>query len=320
MGIRYIPEAISAQLVTPEIAEEATREAYLAAAAPDGAIFPVVKGHIGGPENRFSIKSGSTPVVAGFKVGSYRPENARAARPAHSSCILLFDHATGQIDTLIEASVANGYRTAAGNALAVQYLAWPQAAHLAVFGAGHQARFECEAVMRVRHISSVSIVNRDQARAQELAAHLQERVDVSICSAKEACQRADIIVTATASTTSLFEADWVKPGAHISCMGADAVGKQELPNELLHRAELYCDFAPQSLVLGEFQHVRRAAEEGRVTIVNLGEVIAGRASRSQASEVITVFDSSGIALQDLYLAERLLAQADARHEIETLSA
>ena len=301
------------------MAVAATRQAYLAVLNPDTSSFPVVLGHGSEPRNRFSIKSGCTSEVAGLKIGSYWPGNTAAGRRNHNSCLLLFDQDTGRIDTVIEAGLANSYRTAAGNELAVSGLARTDAHHLAIFGAGNQAAFECEAVLNVRPIQTISIVNRDAERARKLADRLAGRIsDVRIVDAQTACRNADIIVTATGSRAPLFESSWIQPGTHISCMGADAPGKQELPAELHSRAELYCDSVEQSVVIGEFQHIASDIRAGHLKATNLGAVLAGQCEGRRSDEAITIFDSSGLSLQDLYLARLLLTEAGARGQIVEL--
>lgn len=318
MAIQYIPEEISSRLISHELAVEATTAAYLAAAGPASAIFPVVLCHAADAANRFSIKAASAEQLVGAKIGSYWSSNVRIGQPRHSSCIILLDQTTGRISTVVEASIANGYRTAAGNALAVQQLARKDAEHLVIFGAGHQARFECEAVMRVRAIRKISIVNRDRDKGQRLATALGSHVQTSVSDAEEACKTADIIITATAARAPLFDSSWIRPGTHISCMGADAVGKQELPADLLLKAALYCDFAPQSTVIGEFQHIGDSGERGLEKPINIGDVLSGCLAGRRNAEVVTIFDSSGLALQDLCLAQCLLREAGKRQMISIL--
>ncbi|MEV1066882.1 hypothetical protein [Streptomyces sp. NPDC050263] len=126
--------------------------------------------------------------------------------------------------------------------------------------------------------------------------------------AEEACARADVIVTATtarADTPPLFRADRIRPGTHISCMGADAPGKRELPPELFARARVFCDLPEQARRMGES---RNAPEE--TVLTPLGEVLVGRAPGRRDAADVTIFDSSGIGLQDLYLGLALLEELD----------
>jgi ornithine cyclodeaminase len=319
MAIRYLSEQHSAELITHELALEATRRAYIAVTDRDSKSFPVIHGHGCDPSNRFSMKAASTGELVGLKVGSYWRRNGAIGLPPHSSCILLLDPRTGRIAAVVEASKANGFRTAAGDALAVDALARPDARRLAVFGAGHQAEYECEAIMNVRKITELYVVNRSPARAWDLARKLARTgLETIVTTAREACRYADIIVTATSARAPLFDADAVQPGTHISCMGTDAVGKQELPPELLRRSALFCDELEQSLHIGEFQHIATDVRSGGVQPPqNLGDVLARRLAPRADATSITIFDSSGLALQDLFLADCLLQQAQQRGLVST---
>ena len=113
-------------------------------------------------------------------------------------------------------------------------------------------------------------------------------------------------MTATPSRAPLFEAGWIRPGTHVASMGSDAAGKQELPPALFDQAALFCDLPSQAVVMGDLQHYRG----DRTSIVAIGDVLSGRASGRISADQITVFDSSGIALQDLTIARRLVAMRE----------
>ena len=145
--------------------------------------------------------------------------------------------------------------------------------------------------------------------AERLAGQGASGLDVRAAASREACAAADVIVTVTPARAPLFEADWVRPGTHVAAMGADAKGKQELPPALLERAALFCDLPEQSRTIGEFQHASADAQAGMRA---LGDVLRSGEGGRTDPEAITVFDSSGIALQDLTIARAILAKADAR--------
>jgi ornithine cyclodeaminase len=322
MAIQFLSEAVSARLISSELAMQAVEAAYIAVIDPQCNSFTVLRAHAHDSLNRFSVKSAATESLTGLKIGTYWHRNSAEGRRCHGSSILLFNQDTGELAALIVASEVNGYRTAAGNALATAKLARENATCLAIFGAGHQALFECQAVARVRTISRVLIVNRNIERANQLAARLREtwpnRAQIDVTCSKDACEQADIIVTATGSNSPLFTAQSVRPGTHISCMGADAVGKQEIPPELLCRAELYCDYLPQSTTIGEFQHISESILNGSVRATNLGEVLLGRHSGRESETATTVFDSSGLALQDLFIGQSLLREAERHGLVATM--
>lgn len=308
--MRVIEERDSRALVTWELAFEAARQALISAAR-DGVLFPAVVAHTDASGNRFSIKSGVIDGVAGLKIGSFWPGNATQGLPRHSSLILLFDMASGRIDTVIEASAANAFRTAAADAVAAQALARRDARTLAVFGAGNQAFHEVVALTKVRDIARVLVVSRNASSVRSFIDKLKsEGIDAIAADAYSACSSADIIVTATPAREPLFAADWIRPGTHIAAMGADGPGKQELPGELLQRAALFCDSSDQSLEIGEFQSIAATIRRGEATLTPIGAVLAGAHPGRRSDDEITIFDSSGIALQDLALARCIASRLD----------
>ncbi|MCJ2182934.1 ornithine cyclodeaminase family protein [Novosphingobium sp. 1949] len=308
--MKFISEEQSSALITHELAYAAAREALVAAVEETSTVFPAVIAHGSQAHNRFTVKSGASADLAGLKVGSFWPGNPARGLPRHNSITLLFDQDEGRIAWVIESGTVNAYRTAAVDAVAADRLARADASTLTLFGAGNQAFYECLAVSRVRPIRQVLVVARDPAKAQAFIAKLRDAgLTASACAAQEACQRADIIVTATPARAPLFDAEWVRPGTHVAGMGSDAAGKQELPSALFETASLYCDLPEQARVIGEFQHF--GGDPGRLTA--LGAVLTGKAPARTSESQITVFDSSGIALQDLYTARHLIAAFQARN-------
>jgi len=301
-----ISEADAQRLITPALVAAAIRGALIAAADGEGQINPVVVGAGLRPGETFSLKSGAArgPQLVGVKIGSYWPSADAAGLPRHNSTTVLLNPADGRPLCILESGPLNEQRTAAADAIAASVLAREDAQTLAIVGAGRQAAAEVRAITSVRPIRTVLIV----ARSPERAAALRDRIvtfhagAVEICGAEEACGRADILVTATSSRAPLFDAAWVRPGAHVASMGSDQLGKQELPPALFSRARLFCDLVDQSTRIGEFQHTQPAA---RGSITAIGDVLTGRASGRTSADEITVFDSSGLALQDLFIAKAL---------------
>lgn len=306
--MKFMSEEESAALVSHEMAFDAAREA-LVAVVDDAVIFPAVLAHGSSPANRFSIKSASTASFAGLKVGSFWPGNQDRGLPRHNSLILLFDQDVGRIEWVIEAGKVNAYRTAAADAVAADVLAREDSSVLTVFGAGNQALYECLAIARVRPIRQVLVVARDKGRADAFIEALRgEGLQAAQAKAQDACEQADIVVTATSAREPLFDAGWIQPGTHVASMGSDAAGKQELPPALFERAALFCDHPAQAVVMGDLQYF--AGDRAR--IVALGDVLLGRASGRSSPDQVTVFDSSGIALQDLTIARSLVSARGAQ--------
>jgi ornithine cyclodeaminase len=257
--------------------------------------------------NTFSIKSGWSDDLTGVKIGSFWAGNPARGLPRHNSTVVLLDQHTGRLGAVIEAGRVNAYRTAAADAVAADLLARKEAKVLAMFGAGNQAGFEVMALARVRPIETVLVVARPSPRRDTFVAQIREGgLDARAALPEDAVRAADIVVTATPAREPLFDAAWVGPGTHVSSMGSDAPGKHELPTELLSRARLFCDLPSQSLQIGDFQHARAAIEAGALAVTPIGDVIAGHVPGRRFDDEITVFDSSGISLQDLYMADALI--------------
>jgi ornithine cyclodeaminase len=263
----------------------------------------------------FSIKAGvnSKGGVVGLKVGTYWPNNEREfGIPNHASTTLLLDPASGRMRSLLNTSSLNGLRTAAANALATSVLARDDASVLFVAGAGHQARYEIRALCDVRRFQRIVIWSRNRRHAEALALEYADLpgVEFSVVDAADSgAQQADVIVTVTASRRPLFSAQSVRSGTHISAMGADMQGKQELDPDCLLTARLVADWPPQSVSVGEFQHVGNTGARSVDEIVALGDILAGRKPGRLRSDEVTVFDSSGVAIQDLEIADNVLNSA-----------
>lgn len=300
--MRFISESESSALINHELAYDAIYQALVAATQPDTKSFPVVHGQGSDSKNTFSVKSSATQHLAGLKVGSFWEDNPKNGLPRHNALILLFNQANGKMAAAIEAGKVNAFRTAASNAVATNILARKDSKILAIFGTGNQAKYECEALAKIRNLEQILIVGRNPSKAEKMAENLKElRINIKIAGAKEACEQADIIVTATFSKTPLFKAECVKAGTHISSMGSDKQGKQELPPELFPHSGLFCDLNVQSKLIGEFQHAPESA-----TLINIGDVLLANAQGRNSQEQITIYDSSGLSIQDLYMAQKIL--------------
>lgn len=300
--MRFISESESSALINHELAYDAIYQALIAATQPDTKSFSVVHGQASDSKNTFSVKSSATQHLAGLKIGSFWEDNPKNGLPRHNALILLFNQTNGKMAAAIEAGKVNAFRTAASNAIATHVLARKDSKILAIFGTGNQAKYECEALARIRNFEQILIVGRDSGKAEKMAEDLKHLgIKTEVSEAKEACEQADIIVTATSSHAPLFKAEWVKAGTHISSMGSDKQGKQELPPQLFLHSGLFCDLNTQSKVIGEFQHAPESA-----TLTNIGDVLLAKTQGRLSQEQITIYDSSGLSIQDLYIAQKIL--------------
>ena len=318
--LAVISEDTVQSIVTRQLAFDAVRSAFESVASDSAQIFDVVIGTGLNQGEAFAIKSGkdSGNEVVGFKCGTYWAGNNDKGLPAHGSTILLLDPETGFPGALVAASYLNGFRTAAANAVAVSFLARSDASVLGVIGAGHQAEQEIRAVSEVRDLSLIKISTRSGKRERWIADRLQDiNVEIRFTSAEEAVRDSDLVTTVTPSESALVRDEWVGAGTHISAMGADDVGKHELDAAILKRASLFADYPEQSIVIGEFQH---AYKDGLINsadeICALGMVTLGKSPGRNSDTEITVFDSSGIAIQDLMAAGAIFAAAKKMNQIQ----
>ncbi len=274
-------------------------------------LFPFISGQGSDQGTRFGVKLGYDGArgLPGLKVGSYWPGNVAKGIGAHASTTLLLDDDTGLPKALVAATHLTALRTAASDAVAVKRLARPQATVLVLVGTGRQAYWEALAVAQVRSLTEVLVCGRNLEAAEALAARLRTAgLPAASCQLARALAQADIICTATAARGPLFSAKDVRPGVHISAMGADGHGKQELDPDLAARASLWADLPGQSVVIGEFQYLAAAGLE---RIQPIGAAVTGRLPGRRSAGEITIYDSSGIALQDLAIAAFALEQARA---------
>jgi len=244
--------------------------------------------------------------ILGLKAGGYWPHNAARGLTNHQSSTVLFDPETGRASALVSANYLTGARTGAASAIATKYLSRMDSRVLGIIGTGVQATYQ---LLATRTVRSIATVHAWDPSADNLAAFGRFVEELGLAFRPEQDRRslveaADVIVTVTPSKAPLFEQNWVRPGTHISAMGADTRGKQELDPRLVAASALYCDDVAQALSIGECQH---AFGQGLIEEISLrgtiGQVIAGlREGRRDPTE-ITVFDGTGVALQDLVVAQ-----------------
>jgi ornithine cyclodeaminase len=286
----------------------AIEDSFIGLSRAESTVFDVVRAVGGGPGHFFAIKSGRDGRIPmlGLKAGSYAPANQVLGLQAHTSTTLLIDDSTGRPIAMVEANYLNGMRTASADALAVRELARPDASVVALIGAGDQAVFEAQAIAQVRKLRRILVASRTAAGAQRCARRLGETVDATVeCVDPEAAARqADIIVTVTPAITPVLMDEWVQPGTHISAMGADNVGKQELELPIFLRANTFVDYPAQAAEIGECQHAVAAGILSckQLEQSTLGALLARKIAGRKTADEVTLFDSSGIALQDIAAA------------------
>ncbi len=298
-----VPEALIAGLVSAEDAFVAVEGVFAAMARGEAANFPVVREALG-EGRQYGFKSGLDRAAGqlGVKAGGYFPGNGARGMINHQSSVFLFDPQTGRPEAMVGGNLLTALRTAAAQALSIDCLARPDAKVLGMVGAGHQATFQLRAAARVRPFERVIGWNLHPEMLDRLAA-----VAVELGLPFEAVPlarmvEADVIVTITSSPAASLLAAHVAPGTHLACMGTDTVGKQEVEPALLARASVFTDEVAQSVTIGEAQHAVAAGLLAAEAITPLGAVVIGAHPGRQSPEEITLFDGTGVGLQDIAVA------------------
>ena len=245
---------------------------------------------------------------AGVKLVNSHEENPSRGLPAVVGTYLLFSQETGIPLCLMAATLLTAIRTGAASAVATRYMARSDARRLGLIGAGAQAAHQLRAIGRVRNIEEVVVwaPNADRERTAALVTRMQgEFPDLRIRVADSVVEAAgsDILCTTTPSRAPLFPAEALEEGAHINAVGADGPGKQELDPEILKAGYLVVDEMEQAVHGGE---VNVALHTGVISAEQIAgtlpEVLIGAIPGRTSPEQITVFDSTGLAIQDIALA------------------
>ncbi|HUF07185.1 MAG TPA: ornithine cyclodeaminase family protein [Candidatus Binatia bacterium] len=249
---------------------------------------------------------------ASVKLVTVIPENAGRGLPTVQALVVWFDARTGRPLALIEGETLTAMRTGAASGVATRLLARSDAATLAVIGAGAQAEWQVRAVLAARRIERVLVYARSEASREAFARRMAEATGVetvAVGSAEAAVREADVLCCATTAVEPVFDAAWLRPGAHVNGIGAFRLGMVELPAELFARAAVVAVDA-RSAAMAEAGDLVAAIAAGSVSEADLVEI--GSVERAWAgqrdSEAITVFKSVGLAIQDVAAAELIAAR------------
>jgi ornithine cyclodeaminase len=312
-GITIISEAACQAVVGRPEAFTAVENVFASMAKGDAYNFPVVREAIGHADALYGFKSGfdRAGMTLGVKSGGYWPGNVDKNLTNHQSTIFLFDPDTGQLNALVGGNHLTAMRTAASSAVSIAHLARKDAKVLGMVGAGHQSTFQLRAALEQRNFVKVVGWNPRPENLQRLANVCEELgLPFEAVDLKELGAQADVIITITSAFEPLVMREWIKPGTHIACMGTDTKGKQEVDPELLVAATVFTDEVAQSISIGEAQHAIASGGIKAEEIVPIGEVINATHPGRSSNEEITLFDGTGVGLQDLAVASAAAVLAE----------
>ena len=261
---------------------------------------------------KYGYVAGDEVFVVKVATGFY--DNPKRGLPPNSGLMLVFDARTGMPRAvLLDQGHLTNVRTAAAGAVAAKHLAPRAVSSIAVLGSGLQARMQAIELKSVTDCRRILLWARRREAADACAADLVVAgYSVTVVdSPAAACAEANLIVTATAATAPLLQAADIRPGTHVTAMGSDTESKQELSAEVLAKADLLvADSISQCLVRGEISRALAAGAIEKAALVELGDVITGKAAGRRSDDEITVADLTGVAVQDIEIAKAVLAGLD----------
>ncbi|MCX7889472.1 MAG: ornithine cyclodeaminase family protein [Rhodobacteraceae bacterium] len=267
--------------------------------------FPVLREALGHADAIYGVKSGfdAQGLVLGLKSGGYWPGNAARGLTNHQSVVILFDPDSGRPTAMVGGNHLTAMRTAAAAAVSIARLARADARVLGILGAGFQSAFQIRAALAQRPFERILAWNYHPEMLPRLAAAVADTgVPFESVSLDALGAAADVIITVTSSFAPQLMKAHVRPGTHLACMGTDTRGKQEVEPALLAAASVFTDEVAQAVSIGECQHAVAAGLLAEDAIIPLGAVVLGAHPGRRSEDEITLYDGTGIGLQDLAVA------------------
>jgi ornithine cyclodeaminase/alanine dehydrogenase-like protein (mu-crystallin family) len=266
-----------------------------------------LRSHVETPAGALLLMPAFGAEGVGVKLVTLTPSNPDRGLPLIHALYALFDAETQAPLALLDGAALTALRTGAVSGVATRHLARPEASRLVVFGAGVQARAHVEAMRAVRPLERVVVVSRTRERAEALAAEIRASGLAAEVGAPEAVAEADLVCTCTTSPTPVFDGRLLAPGAHVNAVGAYTPETRELDDEAIARARVVVE--TREAALAEAGDLLIPMREGRIgsehVVADLAEVVRGAPVRRSAEDV-TVFESVGVAFEDLVVARAAL--------------
>ena len=304
----FLTEKEVSRLLTVDMALEAVESAHRDLALGAALDTPRARSRL--PQTVLHILQGALPAqgVLGYKAYT-------SNRSGNRFLVHLFDAASGQLKAVLEADTLGMFRTGAASGVAAKWLARPDSRVAGVFGSGWQAEGHVRAICAALPLAEVKVWGRQAEKLANFCARLGELTGVRVvpaASPEDAVRGSDLVGTVTTAAQPLFAAEWLEEGTHVNAAGSNALIRQELSEAAVRRCGLVC-VDSVATALAEAGDLLPLLEKGRLQprqLVELGEVIGGRhAGRSDAGQ-ITLFESQGMAIQDLALALRVVRAAE----------
>ena len=306
----FLSESDVKQLLSVDMAMEAVESAHRDLALGLAQDTPRARTRL--PQTVLHMLQGALPAqgVIGYKAYTTN-------RSGNRFLVHLFDSASGVLQAIIEADYLGMVRTGAASGVAAKWLARPESRVAGVFGSSWQAEGHVRAICAALPLQQVKVFGRNREKLAAFCARMQAATGVEVvpaASAEATVCGSDLLGTVTTATVPLFDADWLERGTHINAAGSNALIRQELSEAAVRRCGVVCvDAVPTALA--EAGDLLPLLEKGRLharQLIELGDVMIARRAGRQSPDEITLFESQGMAIQDLALCIRVLAAARER--------
>ncbi|MFT5786904.1 MAG: alanine dehydrogenase [Ascidiaceihabitans sp.] len=310
-----VPEREIADLLTRDASFDAVEKVFAAMAAGDAYNFPVIREAIGYEDALYGFKGGfdGKGLTLGLKAGGYWPNNLEKRQLInHQSTVFLFDPDTGKVSAMVGGNYLTALRTAAASSVSIKHLARKDAKVMGMIGAGHQATFQLRAALEQRQFEKVIGWNYHPEMLPNIEKIANEAGIPFEAVELSGMVEADVVISITSTFAPTVMANHIAPGTHIACMGTDTKGKQEVEAALLAKSTVFTDEVAQSVSIGEAQHAIAAGMISEADVHQLGAVINGTHAGRTYDDEITMFDGTGVGLQDLAVAAAVVDLAVAK--------
>jgi ornithine cyclodeaminase len=308
--VRYLRESDVQQLLTMPLALDLVQQALKAHAEHRAIDVPRARIHL--PSGTQHVLQAAAPELGliGFKYYYTRPTGK-------SFYVHLMNTESARLEAIIEAIWMSMVRTGAASGVATRHLAREDASTVGQIGAGFQAIGQLEAVCHVRKIRTARVFARNRERLEAFCKTMSQRIGIEVSpaeSAQAAVRGADIVNVITKSATPVLAGEWLEPGQHVNAAGSNALTRRELDAPAIEKSDVIVVDA-RATARGECGDLLPAIEKGLLhwdALVEIGEIIAGRAAGRTSARQVSLYESHGMGLQDLYVGARMLALARER--------
>jgi len=271
------------------------------------------------PKAALHILQGAVPSAGIFGYKAYT-----SSREGVRFLVYGFSAERGNLDVVVEANRLGMMRTGAAGGVAAKWLSRADSKVVGLFGSGWQAQGQLEALAEVRKLERVKVFSRSADKVAKFCDAMRQKLSLDVVPAKspeDAVKGSDIVVTITTSATPVFDGEWLAPGTHVNAAGSNSLLRQEIDEATVRRSSpVVVDSRPSAMK--EAGDLLPSLEKGRLHVgmlAELGEIVAGLRAGRTGAEQITLFESQGMAMQDLIIAAELMKLARARGVGEELA-